>query len=180
MLNNLRRWPAALAIGVALSAAAGTPGRAQPTPNLPTPNLPTPAGPNVLTLDALSGIVAGMGYEVKADPNGKNFTIPIHSNYNYIVNFALSSDGTFAWIFVNLGNFTPDQLERLQTVKLLEASDAGPGNFTLGKGESSDTLYAQRILPSMAITSALLRSTFDNLVQISNNNDTLWNKNLWK
>ena len=167
MHKELRRWLLALLIGCALPVGAAAPGRAQQPSN-------------VLTLDGLSAIVSGMGYETKPDPNGKNFTIPIHSNYNYIVNFALSSDGTFAWIFINLGSFDPDQLATLQTIKLLQASDAGPGNFTLGKGEQSDTLYAQRILPSLSITPALLRSTFDNLVAISNTNDALWNKTLWK
>ena len=133
-----------------------------------------------MTLDALNSLVTGMGYDTKPDNSGKHFTIPVHSNYNYIVDFFVSADGSTVWLSVNLASFNAEQLPRLQTVKLLEASDTGPSNFTLSKGTESDTLYVQRGLPSRAANAVNIRSTIDNLVKLGNDTEAIWNKSLWK
>ena len=137
-------------------------------------------GPGSMTIDSLNAVVTGMGYDTKPDGSGKHFTIPVHSNYNYIVDFFVSADGSTVWLSVNLASFNAEQLTRLQAVNLLEASDAGPANFTLSKGTETDTLYVQRGLPSRAVNPVNIRLTIDNLVKLGNDTDAIWNKSLWK
>lgn len=131
-------------------------------------------------IDALAAAVGNLGYETKMAATGKSFTIAIRSSYNFTINFSYSNDGTLVWMSANVATYTQEQLGQLNTMRLLEVSDPGPGYFALAKGAETDTLYAQRSLPAQGATPVLLRATIENLTLLITNNDTVWNKNLWK
>ena len=141
---------------------------------------PSPAQPAPLTLETLSTTLMNMGYEAKLDPNGKLLTIVAHGNYDLTINFTQGSPNGEVLAYIYLQKLTGEQQARLDMTTLLLANDAGPSYFSLARSQADFSLYIQRSMPSAAITPVALRSTIDNLVKVTQVNETVWNTRLWK
>ena len=145
---------------------------------LPATASAQPATP--LTLEAVATTLNNMGYETTKDAAGKDYSITVHGNYDLTVHFIMSAPGGELYAYIFLQRYTQEQLEKLNMTALLQANDAGPCYFTLGRTAETTSLYVQRGLPSSAVTPVSLRSTLESLQKITYANERYWDTKQWK
>lgn|ERR1700722_18399679 len=137
-----------------------------------------PAKPAALA--SLESMVGNLGYKTTDAADNQAFSITWDGKYNYIVHFDLSHDGTLGYAYIDLTTFKPEQVAKLQFVKLLEASDVSDFYFSMENNTDGETLYANAILPLDGLTPESLRSTLDSWINKVDSSDALWNPDLWK
>lgn len=137
-----------------------------------------PAKPPALA--SLETMVGNLGYATTDSADKQAFSIVWGGKYDYKVHFDLSHDGTLGYAYIDLTTFKPEQVDKLQFVKLLEASDVGDFYFSMEKNTDGETLYANAIIPLDGLTPESLRTTLGGWINKVDASDALWNPNLWK
>jgi hypothetical protein len=131
-------------------------------------------------LSKLQAMVDNLGYPTELADDKQSFAIQRHGNYDYRMHFYLSQDGTLAYAYVNIDSYKPDQLTKLNTLKLLEASNVGDFYFSMENKTDGELLYANSIIPLAGLTPQSLRSLLDGLDDKLNRSAEVWDTSLWK
>jgi hypothetical protein len=131
-------------------------------------------------LASLATMVQNLGYTTTLSADKQAFAITWTGQYNYIIHFDLSNDGTLVYLYTDLETYTPAQLASLQYVKLLEASNTSDFFFSTENFPSGEDIYANAILPAAGLTPQYLRSTLSDWAGKIDASDALWDPTMWK
>jgi hypothetical protein len=131
-------------------------------------------------LTAIRQVVDQMGYTTTLSPTGGHFYIEVKDKYDYTVDFSLTGDGTYIWIYTQIQSYTAPQLQRLPMRALLEANDSSPEFFSLHNDSGTVSLYLQIAMPVEAVSAKNLRTIIDHIDEDMNDDDASWNPSLWK
>lgn len=138
---------------------------------------PEPAG-----LVQLQTAVTNLGYAATLADDKQSFSITWNGGgYNFKIHFNLARDGSLGYAYIDLGDFTPEQLAKLNTTKLLEESDIGNFYFSMEKGSNGvQTLYGNAIIPLSGITQPQLRGILQGISDKLDDTSQTWDTSLWK
>jgi hypothetical protein len=131
-------------------------------------------------LKALAATITTMGYTVKYSPSGQHFYIQGNDKNSDTIDFALSTNKSYVWVYSNLATYTAAQMEHLPMLKLLQANDSNEEFFSMSSDGGTNDLYLQIGFPAVAVSPPVLRTIIDNLTSTANNNAALWDATLWK
>jgi hypothetical protein len=131
-------------------------------------------------LTALRHVVDQMGYTTTLSPTGGHFYIENNDKYDYTVDFSLSDDNSYLWVYTQVQTYTAPQLQRLPMRQLLEANDSSPEFFSLHNDSGSVSLYLQIALPVEGVSAKTLRTIINHINNDMNDDDASWNPTLWK
>lgn len=121
-----------------------------------------------------------MGYTTTLSSTGGHFYIETNDKYDYTVDFSLSDDGSYIWIYTEVQTYTTPQLQRLPMRDLLEANNSSPEFFSLHNDSGTISLYLQIAMPVEGISAKNLRTIIDHINEDMNDDDKSWNPSLWK
>jgi hypothetical protein len=135
--------------------------------------------PEPAALSQLQTVVTNLGYTTTLSKDNQSFSIPWTGNYDYKVHFDLAPDGSIGYAYIDIEDLTPDQLAKLNFVKLLEASDVGNFYFSMESISNGETLYANAIIP-LNPSPQLLRTTLQGIDDKLNESSQIWDTSRWK
>ena len=174
MLHMVPRRPSPVRYILALSLATALGGAAAVTARADSPAT-EPAPLALLQTDATN-----LGYSPVLANDKQSFSIAWTGDYNYKLHFQLSRDASIAYVYVNIGDFTPEQLGKLDFIKLLQENDLGNFFFSMEKSGTGQTLYANAIIPISGLTQQQLRTILQGVSDKLSDTAAVWDTSQWK
>lgn len=169
--------PSLTAVCRALAVAAVALGGAPDLAAAQTANRPPPAG---APLKPYRKMLETMGYATHLSPAGGHFYIAIHGTYNYTIDFALSDDRSYLWVYSLVYEYSAAQLAQVNMQKLLEENDSVPEFFSLHPEDGGKTeLFLQIALPLASVSPKVIRQVIDSIDRNLDADDSTWNPDLW-
>jgi hypothetical protein len=139
-----------------------------------------PANPDLAKLQKM---VDNLGYTATLSHDGKFITVQWpSSNYTNPISLQINQTHTLVYAYVDLLSYTQAQLAKLDSNKLLEASDSGDFFFSMEKNQDGKTeeLYANTVIPWTDLTPELLRHLLQNMADSIDGNGDVWDSSRWK
>ena len=131
-------------------------------------------------LKALAAKVTEMGSTPKFSPSGGHFYIDGNDKHEDTIDFALSTDNSYVWVYSQLTVYTDAQMQQLSAIKLLQANDSNPEYFSINSDGGKNYLYLQTGFPVEAVSAHTLRDAIDRITSMSDDNAPVWDPKGWK
>jgi hypothetical protein len=131
-------------------------------------------------LKSLQSMVDNMGYTTTLSPTAGHFYISSNNKNVVSIDFAMSDDKSYIWIYSQIETYTPEQVAQLPLMKLLEANDNSPEFFSINNDSGKISLYVQIAFPAQGATPKTLRTIIDHIGSTIDDNAALWDPAQWK
>jgi hypothetical protein len=131
-------------------------------------------------LKGLQSMVDNMGYTTTLSPTAGHFYISSDNKNVVSIDFALSDDKSYIWIYSQIETYTPEQVAQIPLMKLLEANDNSPEFFSINNDSGKISLYVQIAFPAQGATPKTLRTIIDHIGSTIDDNAALWDPAQWK
>jgi len=141
---------------------------------------PAPHSKEALALKPYRRLLEGMGYATQFSPSGGHFYIVIHATNDYTIDFSLSTDHTYMWVYTLVYSYTDEELARLPMAKLLADNNEAPEFFSLQRNNDKTDLFLQIAMPIAGVNAKSVRRVIDSIDRNLNDDQADWNPGLWK
>jgi hypothetical protein len=131
-------------------------------------------------LKSLQSMVDNMGYTTTLSPTAGHFYISSDNKNVVSIDFAMSDDKSYIWIYSQIETYTAEQVAQLPLMKLLEANDNSPEFFSINNDSGKISLYVQIAFPAQGATPKSLRTIIDHIGSTIDDNAALWDPSQWK